>query len=39
VRIGVEVNAEKIKCIAMFGENSMLDKITTERQAIQFLKG
>jgi len=38
VRIGVEVNAEKIKCIAMFGETSMQDKFTTERQAIKFLK-
>jgi len=39
VRIGVEVNAEKIKYIAMNGETSMQDKITTERQAITFLKG
>jgi hypothetical protein len=39
VRIGVEINSEKIKYIAMCGETSMQDKITTERQAINFFKG
>jgi hypothetical protein len=34
VRIGVEVNAEKIKYIAMFGDISMQDMITTERKEI-----
>jgi hypothetical protein len=38
VRIGMGVNDEMIKHIAMYGETSTKDKTTTERQAITFLK-